>query len=120
MSYDIYLKDPVSKKTIEIDDLHFMQGGTHVIGGTNELWLNVTYNYTQFYNKVEAFEGKGIRSIYGKTGHESIPILEKAIDALGDDTDPDYWRPTEGNAKRSLVQLLTMARMRPDGIWSGD
>lgn len=26
----------------------------------------------------------------------------------------------EGNAKRALLQLLTMARMRPDGVWDGD
>ena len=54
------------------------------------------------------------------TGAESIPILEKAAAALGDDIDPDYWTPTEGNAKRPLLQLIAMARMRPDGIWDGD
>lgn len=30
------------------------------------------------------------------------------------------WEPTEGNAKRALLQLLAMARMRPDGVWNGD
>lgn len=27
---------------------------------------------------------------------------------------------TKGNAKRALLQLLAMARMRPDGVWDGD
>lgn len=37
-----------------------------------------------------------------------------------DEVSGDYWEPTEGNAKRALLQLLAMARMRPDGVWNGD
>ena len=59
-------------------------------------------------------------SVYDKTGLESIPILESAIAQLGDDVDDNYWTATEGNAKRPLVQLLTMTKMRPDGVWKGD
>lgn len=29
----------------------------------------------------------------------------------------DYWEPTAANALRPLYQLLTMAEMRPDGVW---
>ena len=83
------------------------------------MWLNITDNYSKFYRKV-IDEEKGIRFIYGKTGAESIPILEKAIDRLNDDADEDYWKATEGNAKRALYGLLTFARLRPDGIWDGD
>ena len=49
MSYDISLKDPVTKKTIELNEPHFMRGGTYAIGGTKELWINVTYNYGPYY-----------------------------------------------------------------------
>ena len=42
------------------------------------------------------------------------------IAQLGNDVGDGYWAPTEGNAKLALIQLLTMARMRPDGIWAGD
>lgn len=99
MSYDISLCDPVTHETLEVDDMHFVAGGTRSIGGTRELWLNVTYNYGHFYYRPEVFGEGGIRSIYGKTGAESIPMLEKAISALGDDVDDsDYWHATEGNA----------------------
>ena len=54
------------------------------------------------------------------TGLESIPVLEKAINALGNDVNEDYWEATEGNAKKPRIQLLTMAKMRPDGTWEGD
>lgn len=120
MSYDISLKDPVTKGTIEVKDAHFMQGGTYALGGTHELWLNVTYNYGKIFRRPEVLGEEGIRTIYGMTGAESIPVLQKAIANLGDDTDPDYWKPTDGNAKRPLCQLLAMAQMRPDGIWDGD
>lgn len=118
MSYDIELCDPVTKEVIELDTPHQIRGGMYAMGGTTELWLNITYNYAKLYYR--AFGEKGIRTIYGKTGAESIPVLKKAISVLGDDVDPDYWKATEGNAKRPLYQLLAFAQMRPDGVWDGD
>ena len=120
MSYDIALNDHVTGDIIELSEPHFMQGGTYAVGGTTEFWLNITYNYGKFYRQDNVFGKNGIRTIYGMSGAESIPVLEKAISALGDETDDDYWTATEGNAKRPLLQLLAMAKMRPDGIWNGD
>lgn len=118
MSYDIRLKDPVTKTTIEFDSPHRLAGGIRVLGGTEEAWLNVTYNYGIHFDLIGE---KGIRSIYGMTGAESIPVLQKCADSLKDDVDEnDYWNPTEGNAKRSILQLIALAKMRPDGIWDGD
>ena len=120
MSYDISLCDPVTKDVITLDRPHFMRGGTYAMYGTCELWLNVTYNYGEIYRRQNVLGEGGIRSIYGMTGAESIPVLEKAASALNDEVDSDYWKPTEGNAKRPLLQLITIAKMRPDGIWKGD
>lgn len=120
MSYDIYLNDPVTGSTIELDAPHQMRGGNYVAGGTTEAWLNVTYNYGKFYRRDDVLGEKGIRTIYGMSGAESIPVLERAIAALGDETSDNYWEATEGNAKRPLMQLLAFARMRPDGVWDGD
>ena len=55
MSYDIYLKDPVTQEVIEFDEPHQMKGGMYAVGGTTEAWLNVTYNYAQYY--YDATEG---------------------------------------------------------------
>lgn len=118
MSYDIRLCDPVTRETLLTGFPHDMRGGTYQLGGTRELWLNVTYNYAKHYARV--FDGGGIRDIYGMTGAESIPILEEAASKLGDDATDRYWDATEGNAKRPLLQLAAMARIRPDGIWDGD
>lgn len=104
MSYDISLKDPVTGETIEIDEPHFMRGGTYAVGGTNLLWLNITYNYADYYyeatdddprfahDEITAYyaDGRtgpvvtkyGIRGIYGKTGAESIPMLKDMISRI--------------------------------------
>lgn len=118
MSYDIRLLDPVTRETIQFDSPHHMTGGTYAVGGTTEAWLNITYNYAKFY--YEVLGEKGIRTIYGRTGADSIPLLQEAADKLGDETDDNYWVATPGNAKAPLLQLIAMAKMRPDGIWDGD
>jgi hypothetical protein len=118
VSYDIKLVDPVTRRTLELDAPHQMKGGTYAVGGTTEASLNITYNYSDHFYRL--FGDKGIRSIYGKTGAESIPILETAAGKLGDDVSDDYWESTEGNAKRAIMQLLSLARLRPDGVWDGD
>lgn len=140
MSYDIYLTDPVTRNPIELEEAHYMHGGTYALNGTTEAWLNITYNYANWYYRPEVFaptedESKGIRSIYGLTGAESIPTLKRAINALESITEDisdedrreceeqgctDYWMPTRANAIRPLYQLLALAQMRPDGIWEGD
>jgi hypothetical protein len=119
MSYDIYLTDPVSKVVLYLDSLHQLQGGTYAIGGTTQCWLNVTYNYADHFRSAFGDE-RGIRSLYGLTGAESIPVLRAAMGQLEDDVSEDYWEATEGNAKRALAQLLALAKLRPDGVWIGD
>lgn len=118
MSYDIYLVHPVTKKTLEVETPHNIKGGTYAVGGTKEAWLNITYNYSKHY--YNTMGEKGIRTIYGMSGAESIPLLKDTISKLGDDVSEDYWEPTEGNAKSALFGLLALAQLRPDGIWDGD
>ena len=135
MSYDISLVDPVTRETLVTDTPHQMRGGTYAIGGTDEMWLNITYNYGRWYRKDYAFGENGIRSINGLSGAESIPVLKKAIAGLEESKEelPEeeidkclkqgvsgYWMPTKENAIRPLYQLLAMAQMRPDGMWESD
>jgi hypothetical protein len=134
MSYDIYLTNPVTQEPLHLDEPHHMRGGTYALGGTTEARLNVTYNYGKHFRRVFSDENveltqferlfgggeTGIRRLYGTTGAESIPVLEAAIKQLKDDVSENYWEATEGNAKQALLQLLALARMRPDGVWAGD
>lgn len=118
MSYDIELIDPVSKEVLQLDAPHQMRGGHYAIGGTTEASLNVTYNYSAHYYRTIGEEG--IRTIYGMTGAESIPVLKDAASKLGDDKHDNYWKATEGNAKAALLALVSLAQLRPDGVWRGD
>lgn len=118
MSYDIDLLDPVTKEIIKLDFKHQMRSGTYVFGGTTEASLNITWNYSEFFSKT--LEEDGVRTIYGMTCAESIPILQEAADQLKDNIDEDYWKATEGNTKQALKQLIVLAHLRPDGIWNGD
>lgn len=136
MSYDISLVDPVTKKQVYFDTPHQMNGGTYAVGGTTEAWLNITYNYADWYYKDGVFPNngifrEGIRSIYDMSGADSIPVLEHAIKTLESMTDDlteeernggtdGYWIPTRENAIKPLYQLLAMAKIRPDAIWEGD
>lgn len=117
MSYWVSLTDPVSKETLRINTPHFIQGGTYQVGGSSELELNITYNYCKHYYGDDKLGEDGLRGLSGKTGAETISILQRAINNLGDDVSEDYWAGTEGNAKQALCGLLAFAQMRPDGIW---
>ena len=140
MSYDIRLVDPVTHEQLCTDVPHDMRGGTYAMYGTTELWLNITYNYGRYYRA--GFEPNqetnenGIRTIYGLTGAESVPVIQKAIEKISSDDIPDitqkemdelkkqgvdgYWMPTKTNALKPLYQLIAMAQIRPDGVWDGD
>jgi hypothetical protein len=118
MSYDIRLKDPKTGETATAPEKHSATGGTYVVGGTSNLWLNVTWNYGKHFRRVMG--EKGIRTIYGMSGEESIPVLEEAMEQLDPESrSDDYWEATEGNARAALENLLSFARMRPDCIWGG-
>lgn len=119
MSYDIYLNDPATGETLTLAALADIRGGTYAHGGTLRAWLNVTYNYSRHFADVLGPEG--IRSLYGRTAGETIPILQAAADQLSGEPDPDYWAATAGNAKAALLQLVQLAQLvPPDAVWEGD
>jgi hypothetical protein len=91
-------------------------GGTFCLDDDyHEAWLNITYNYSKIYYKYGLSIGKlekperGVRVLEGKSASQCVRILTSVIPQLGNETDSDYWKPTEGNAKRALVNLLSIA-----------
>ena len=117
MSYDIDLIDPKTKKPVKVENHE--EGGTYVLGGTEEASLNVTYNYSKhFYAHLDS--EKGIRWLYGKTGEQVQERLAKAITELGTVSDSDYWRDTPGNAGHALLILLNWAVQHPTAVFKGD
>lgn len=109
MSYDLYLRDPVTHEPLEVP-AHMMYGGNircEKIGGqlvpttTTQAYLNITYNYSSYYHGAfpgasqdaedqkqhekdcEAYGIKddqgGIRSLNGLTGLQAVPVLKEMI-----------------------------------------
>ena len=65
MSWDISLTDRVTGEVLHSDSPHMMRGGTFMLGGTTELWLNITYNYGKIYRRDSVFGKDGIGTIFG-------------------------------------------------------
>lgn len=92
---------------------HDIAGGTYAIGGTASAWLYVTCNYAPIFFRV--IGGGGIRSLHGMELREATSILDRAIAALGDaEPDADYWKATDGNARKALVGLRRLSGLALD------
>ena len=155
MSYDIYLNNPETGEVSKVNSF-LMTGGTVPCRSVNgqlvqtaqtDAWINITYNYAKYYYAVtegdERFAHRrsasgevdyGIRGIYGKSGAESIPLLQLMIDRIHDryiynngklldereTNTSDYWAPTAANAIRPLRQMVSLAEQCPNSVWDGD
>lgn len=134
MSYDFGLIEPSTGKSVYFNSPHKMKGGTYAVGGTKEAVLNITFNYSRWYNKHGVFpdDWNGIKGMDQIKAADSIPILKKAINTLEEMTEEltteeiknyikenlkGYWMPTRENAIKPLYQLLTIAEKRPDAMW---
>lgn len=115
MSWDCTVVYKDTREDVKLDKPIDIKGGTYNMFGTNELWLNVTYNYSQFYRKKLP---DSLRTLDGMDVKESIPILQDLADSLGDDKTSNYWEPTEGNAKSAILKLLKLAELAPENtMW---
>ena len=98
MSWWIALKDE-NGSVVETDTIR-QEGGTQIMGGTTEAELNVTYNYGKHFS---------FSQLNGLSAKEAAPKIKYAVDKLGNETNEDYWKPTEGNVKAALQTLLDFA-----------
>ena len=107
MSWWVYLG---KKKPVTIDS--HCDGGTYVMGGSDEAELNITYNYSKFY--YQALDKRnGLRWLHNKRAHKCLYRLRKAILQLGTQQDMEYWNATSGNAGYALDILYQWARQYP-------
>lgn len=115
MSWDCTVVYKDTREDVKLDKPIDIRGGTYSMFGTNELWLNVTYNYSQFYRKKLP---ESLRTLDGMDVKESIPILQDLADSLGDGKTSNYWEPTEGNAKAAILKLIKLAELAPENtMW---
>ena len=128
MSYDIHLVNPVTEDILELPYAHVMTGGTYAAEydestgeftprPSKEASLNITYNYAQYYRLGaagdERFSETGIRGIYGKTGAESIPMLESMIAKIEEVYKPDGKWITTSRHKVKYTDNKTGKELQP-------
>lgn len=106
MSYDIdYVDD--NGDTIQLTGKNQCKGGTYALEGTDLASLNITYNYSKFF--IKAFGEKGIQELDGLLINDAKVKIEKAVAKLSDEgANDDYWDGTEGNARKALIDLLSI------------
>lgn len=114
MSYDIRLLDDHGS-VIRLPERHDLRGGRYLVGGTDEAYLNVTYNYVDHFRRV--LGEKGIRWLHGRRASATVTKLQEAVIVLGVDRKGDYWESTPGHAGAALADLLRLAGLAPAGIW---
>jgi hypothetical protein len=123
VSYWVYLKQNGDTVTV---DHHEGDGGTYVVGGTDEAELNVTYNYARCFRIAwehagASFDGRGDGTLGEMIGEKRaadvLPALKSAVAFLGTDTFTDYWAPTLGNAGHALSILAGWAEQHPDAVF---
>lgn len=123
MSYDLYLRDRVTKECLQVPG-HLMYGGNIkcdyrdgelVPAATTEAYLNITYNYSRYYygafpgleedgeqygKDAERFgvrdKDGGIRALNGLSGAQAVPLLEEMARRIEQKyKDLDGWIDTE-------------------------
>ena len=104
MSYWVYLSD--DEGTVGV--ANHSEGGTYAIGGMPRAELNVTYNYARFFD---------FRALDGQKAADTVEHIGMAVQQLGTERDPDYWKPTPGNAGHALSILLAWAEQHPNARW---
>ena len=103
-----------SGEPVKVDK--FQDGGTQVIGGSEEASLNVTYNYSKFYC-VLLDKRLSLNWLNGKKACLCESRLRLAVQTLGLWRDTDYWAGTPGNAGWALNILLEWAVANPEATF---
>ncbi len=120
MSYDISLRNendhPVRVPLFmagSVLQAELTKEGTLVPIGTSIAEISVTSNYSQ----VTKLLNFSFNDLDGKTGEETLLILNRIVDEFGTEPYKDYWAPTPGNVGAMVQVLLEWARLYPAAVW---
>lgn len=107
MGYGIYIKDPQTGETINIDEKHHIIGSIYQVGGSTELYLSITYNYSPFYYRKETL-GESTK-IYGeKPVDGALPVLQEEAGGI-----PGLQYLTIPEARLKVMQAINNLRDEP-------
>lgn len=108
---------------IKLDNIHNIRGSIYPMGGTDEVQLDVTYNYSKILSPL-AREKFGVDSwvdlLRDKHSRDAVKSLRVLSSMLSGEPDDDYWAVTEGNAKAAIDNLVYLCELslNYDGMWN--
>ena len=109
MSWDIEIcKNGVP---IEFPNTVNISGGTYALGGTSVARLNVTYNYSCFFRA--HLHPDSLKALDGMTVETAMEHVDCALVRMTGEPDDNYWKTTEGNAKKALIDLKMLMQLCP-------
>lgn len=82
MGYSLWLEDKETEQMCRRKEPEVDLGNVLCIGGSDLMEFNITYNYKPYYHNTKGFEKDGIRTIYGLTGKESLPLLKRLAEDI--------------------------------------
>lgn len=93
---------------------HF-EGAVLEMDGNTAAEVHVTGNYLPIWRRYfEPNEGDRY-GIWGKTGRDLRPTIERAVAELGTIKDKDFWKPSNGNVGAIFDLMLEWIDQLPDG-----
>lgn len=107
MGYGIYINDPDTGEVIEINEPHHIIGSTYRLGGSTELHLAITYNYSPFYYRKDTL-GKSTK-VYGeKPVGGALPVLHEEYGGI-----PGLQYCTIPEARMRVMRAINALRDEP-------
>lgn len=84
----------------------------------SDAYLYITYNYYPIFKEL----GIGsLNHLSGQSIMSTLPtLIEKYTEIPSEQPNRDYWKPTAGNVKRALGQLIDLGAQYPYGYWYVD
>lgn len=110
MSYDINLVDKDTGEYLYTNDEHNLTGGTYAVGGTKELYLNITFNYYKIFKEYNLY----IPDLDNQLVADVLSNLCSTYAEMEGEPSDNYWEATEGNAKKALKNLIALCSLAPD------
>ena len=81
----------------------------------------VSFRCSVHFKRPHVLGKTGLQRLRGLRGEQSIPILQRAAAALNAAPEPDFNYAhgclPECEARQALLQLLALARQKPQGVW---
>lgn len=117
MGWGVYLRDE-DGTTVSVPK--HTEGGTIVVGSKDEAYISITYNYSELFK--QAGLGSLKEALQDKKAKDVVENILSAAATLGGrpvgtERDPDYWKPTAGNARHALTVLAKWCELHPEATF---